>query len=76
VTESRDPETIQREIEQTRAQLASTLDELAERASPKRVASRGAATLTGTTRGRAIIGGIAGVLVALVGLRVTRRRKH
>ena len=74
MTQQRDPETIQREIEQTRAQLASTLDELADRASPKRVASRGASALTGTTRGRAILGGAAGLVVALVALRLTRRR--
>ena len=39
---ARDPESIQREIEATRAQLAESIDAIAERVSPKRVASRGA----------------------------------
>lgn len=36
------PEQIQREIEQTRAELASTVEQIADRVSPKKVASRGA----------------------------------
>jgi Protein of unknown function (DUF3618) len=39
---ARDPDTIQREIEQTRAGLADTIDAIAERVSPRRAASRGA----------------------------------
>lgn len=38
----RNPEAIQREIEQTRAELADTIDAIADRISPKRAASRGA----------------------------------
>jgi hypothetical protein len=38
---ARDPEAIQREIEATRAQLAVSIDAIAERLSPKRVAARG-----------------------------------
>ena len=38
---SRDPSAIEREIEQTRAELARTVDLIAERLSPKRAASRG-----------------------------------
>jgi hypothetical protein len=38
----RDPDAIQREIEQTRAELADTIDAIAERISPRRAASRGA----------------------------------
>lgn len=38
----RNPDTIQREIEQTRAELADTIDAIADRISPKRAASRGA----------------------------------
>ena len=38
----RDPDTIQKEIEQTRAELADTIDAIADRISPKRAASRGA----------------------------------
>ena len=42
VAEQRKPDTIQREIEQTRAELADTIDAIADRISPKRAASRGA----------------------------------
>lgn len=39
---SGDPDAIAREIEQTRSELAETIDAIAERVSPKRAASRGA----------------------------------
>lgn len=45
VAEGRDPDVIQREIEQTRAELADTIDAIADRLSPKRAASRGAAAV-------------------------------
>lgn len=35
---ARDPDTIEREIEQARRALAATLDQLSEKASPKRLA--------------------------------------
>jgi Protein of unknown function (DUF3618) len=38
----RDPDEITREIEQTRAELADTIDAIAQRINPKRAASRGA----------------------------------
>ena len=41
----RNPDTIQREIEQTRAELADTIDAIADRLSPKRVASRSASAV-------------------------------
>jgi len=72
VTQPRDPEMIQREIEETRANLAHTLDELAERANPRRVASRGVSALSESTKARAIIGAGAGMIVALLALKVTR----
>jgi Protein of unknown function (DUF3618) len=40
--QQRDPDSIQKEIEQTRAELAETIDAIADRISPKRAASRGA----------------------------------
>lgn len=70
---SRDPETIQREIEQTRVQLAGTLDALAERASPKRAVARGKSAVFESTRGRAILGGAAGLLIAMMALKIVRR---
>ena len=39
---TRDADAIQKEIEQTRAELAETIDAIADRISPKRAASRGA----------------------------------
>jgi hypothetical protein len=38
---ARDPETIQREIEQARTALAATLDELSERANPQKLVEQG-----------------------------------
>ena len=40
-----EPAEIQRQIEQTRAELASTIDAIADRVSPKRVASRSVETV-------------------------------
>ncbi len=42
---TRDPDAIQKEIEQTRAELAETIDAIADRISPKRAASRSAAAV-------------------------------
>src|SRR5438874_10965886 len=42
---TRDPDAIQKEIEQTRVELAETIDAIADRISPKRAASRGAAAV-------------------------------
>lgn len=42
---ARDPDDIEREIEQARDALASTLDELGTRANPKRVVESGKASL-------------------------------
>lgn len=41
----RNPDAIQREIEQTRAELADTIDAIADRISPRRAASRGASAV-------------------------------
>ena len=38
-----DPQEIQREIEATRAELAATVEQIADKVSPKKVAARGAA---------------------------------
>jgi hypothetical protein len=45
VAETRSPDAIQKEIEQTRAELADTIDAIADRISPKRAATRGAAAV-------------------------------
>jgi hypothetical protein len=75
---SREPAAIQQEIEQTRAELASTLDRLAEKTSPKRLAAQGRAkTVAGITSpaGLSVIGAIAGLTVVLV-VRMVRRHRR
>ena len=47
----RDPDAIQKEIEQTRAELADTIDAIADRISPKRAASRGAHAVKSSVSG-------------------------
>ena len=42
---TRDPETIQREIEKSRDALARSIDELSERANPKRLVDTGKETV-------------------------------
>jgi hypothetical protein len=51
VVETRSPDAIQREIEQTRSELAETIDAIADRISPKRAASRGAAAVRAQVAG-------------------------
>ena len=51
VAETRSPDTIQKEIEATRAELAETIDAIADRISPKRAASRGAAAVKSSVTG-------------------------
>lgn len=78
---SRDPETIQREIEQARDALARTLDTLAERTSPRRVAERGRQALVDrlrspeATTALAITAGVAALLVARRVRRARRARR-
>ena len=74
---SRDPDQIQREIETSRAQLASTLDQLAERTSPKRLADQAresAVVFFTSPPGIAILGAV-GLLVALRVARTVRNRR-
>jgi hypothetical protein len=76
-----DPAALEAQIEQTRAQLAETIDQLAERVHPRTVARRAA------DRARSVVVDeydqirldrvllITGVVVAWVGLRIWRRRR-
>jgi len=71
---NRDPQKIQLEIESSRAQLATTLDQLAERVSPKRLAGEAresAVTFLQTPPGYAALGAVA----LLIALRLARRRR-
>src|SRR4051794_41198582 len=51
VAEPPSPDAIAKEIEQTRAELAETIDAIADRISPKRAASRGAAAVKASVSG-------------------------
>ena len=78
VTQPRKPEQIQRDIESTRTELAGTLDELAERVSPKRLAGQGrakAVEFAQTPAGTAVIGA-ATLLLALGFARRARNRRR
>jgi len=75
VTRPRGPDQIQREIEATRTQLAGTLDELAERVSPKRLATQArerAVEFFRTPAGMSVLGGV----TLLVALGVARRARN
>lgn len=72
---SRDPQTVQREIEQAREALARSLDQLAERTSPKRAAQRGRAGLVARVKspaGVAVLGTAAALTAFLIIRRVRR----
>lgn len=74
---SRDPASIQREIEQARAELGSTLDQLVVRTSPKTLAAKGKTSVREfavSTRGRLILGGTAAAVVTLVVVNRLRNR--
>ena len=75
MTAPRKPEQIEREIETTRTQLAGTLDELAERVSPERLAGRArdrTVEFFQTPIGMAVIGSVA----LLVALRIARKVRN
>jgi hypothetical protein len=72
VAPSRDPDAIAREIEQTRAELAATIEAIAGRVNPKRVAARGTQALSSST-GRLVA--VAGVVVVLA-VFMRRRRSR
>jgi hypothetical protein len=75
---NRDPEEIQREIEASRAQLATTLDQLAERTSPRRLADQAkesALVFFSSPPGMAVLGAV-GLLIALRVARTARNRRR
>lgn len=70
-------EKIQREIEQARVTLASSVDQLVYRTNPKRVAENAKTTLKQkalTPQGKAVIGGAGALLAFLIIRRVRMRR--
>jgi hypothetical protein len=71
----RDPDTIKQEIDQARNQLASTVDSLAERANPRRLADDAKARVIGFVTKPAVAVALAGI-VALAGALVIRRIRN
>ncbi len=72
----RDPDTIKQDIDQARNQLASTVDSLAERANPRRIADDVKAGVVRFVKQPAVamsLAGLAAVIVALAIRRVRRR---
>jgi Protein of unknown function (DUF3618) len=72
----RDPDTIKQEIDQTRDQLATTVDSLAERANPRRIADDIKAGLMRFVKKPAVAVSLAGVGVVVVVLVVRRIRQR
>jgi hypothetical protein len=71
----RDPDTIKQEIDQARNQLASTVDSLAERANPRRLADDAKARVIGFVTKPAVAVALAGI-VALAGALAIRRIRN
>ena len=65
---ARDINDIQRDIERTRRQLASTLDELADRSKPKNLVDDAKGAATEKLQDRNVLMALAGVGAAVVGL--------
>lgn len=72
---NRDPESIKREIDQARDQLALTVDSLAERANPQRLADDAKAAVIRFVRKPAVMASLAGAGVLVVFV-VVRRIKN
>ena len=72
----RDPDTIKRDIDQARDQLASTVDSLAERANPRRVADDVRAAVVRFVKKPAVAVSLAGVGALILALLVRRIRRR
>lgn len=72
----RDPNAIKQDIDQARDQLASTVDALAERANPRRIADDAKASVIQFVKKPAVMVSIAGLgtVVVIVLVRRIRRR--
>ncbi len=83
MADAESPETIERELEETRERLAETIDELVDRTNPKNVARRELASIKATfvdAEGNPrtdnilkVAGGVAGFVVILVVIRQVTR---
>lgn len=71
----RDPDTIRQEIDQARDQLALTVDSLAERANPRRLADDAKAAVIRFVKKPAVAASLAGVGAVVVVVVVRRIRR-
>jgi len=71
----RDPDTIKQEIDQARDQLALTVDSLAERANPQRIANDVKTGVVTFVRKPAVAMSLAGLAAVLVALFVRKLRR-
>ena len=71
----RDPDTIKRDIDQARDQLAATVDSLAERANPQRIANDIKAAALRFVKKPAVAVSLAGVGAVVVVIVVRRIRR-
>ena len=72
----RDPDTIKRDIDQARDQLASTVDSLAERANPSRIADDIKAGVVRFVKKPAVAVSLVGVGALILALLVRRIRRR
>jgi hypothetical protein len=72
----RDTDTIKQEIDQAREQLASTVDSLAERANPRRLADDAKARVIGFVKKPAVAISLAGIAALTAALAVRRIRNR
>ena len=72
----RDPDTIKQEIDQARDQLASTVDSLAERANPRRLADDAKARAIGFVKKPAVAISLAGIVALAATLAVRKIRNR
>ena len=72
----RDPDTIKQDIDQARDQLASTVDSLAERANPSRIADDVKAGVVRFVKKPAVAISLAGAGVLVIALVVRRIRRR
>jgi hypothetical protein len=72
----RDPDTIKQQIDQARDQLASTVDSLAERANPRRLADDAKARVIGLVTKPAVAISLAGIAALAAALAVRRIRRR
>jgi hypothetical protein len=72
----RDPDTIKQEIDRAREQLASTVDSLAVRANPRRLADDAKARAIGFVKKPAVALSLAGIAALAAALAVRRIRNR